>query len=458
MYNESRNASTLWWQRSVNSGSLKVDGHAVDAPGVTFRIWCEHAWLGGPSASDGVLLEIKDERFSRVEMGIPSAPPGCALLPGLTLPGFVNPHLQSIDRTARGMSPAAVLSLTSAITAAISPEDLTALATATYAELSLAGFTTVGEVVTLHHGADGKPFENPNAIGDALREAARVAGVRLALIDMCTLTGSPRMRHGSAYEWVQRLDAWTDALGRNTTVKVVGGIADQTGMGKRGLSDVAMWSGQCGLPVHALVGGNPIDGRSPISALIDATVTTNRGGFAAVNPGSLTADELTAIGQQRGSVIVLADSSMQPFPLGALRAAGGRVIVAQPASATPDPFASLRLLARAASHDATAPTYRASELLRAITADAAGCLGWRDTGLLATGQLADLVTVGTSNLARTDDVLDDVLHEAGSSNITHVAIGGQLVVNNGKHRLGDVAGLLQTALDRLSRFGQIALR
>jgi cytosine/adenosine deaminase-related metal-dependent hydrolase len=425
---------------------------------VTFRVWCEHAWLGGPSASDGVLLEINDERFTRVEMGIPVPPPGCAALPGLTLPGFVNPHIQSIDRVGRGQSPATLQSLTSAVSASITPEDLGALATATYAELSLAGYTTIGEVVTINHQPDGTPFANPNAIADALREAARVAGVRVALIDVCMLSGSPRGRHATTYEWVQRLDGWNDALGRSSTVKVVGGIADQTGLGKRGLSDVAMWSGQCGLPVQAMVSGHAINGVTPIGALIDATVTTNRGGFAAVAPAGLTADELAAIGQQRGSVIALADHSMEPFAMGALRSAGGRVIVAQPASATPDPFASLRLLARAASQVPDTAPYRASELLRAITADAAGSLGWRDAGLLATGQLADLVTVSTEHLSRTDDVLDDVLYGASSHHITHVAIGGQLIVNNGRHRLGDTAALMQSALDRLSRFGQTAFR
>jgi cytosine/adenosine deaminase-related metal-dependent hydrolase len=425
---------------------------------VTFRVWCQHAWLGGPSASDGVLLEITNERFARVELGIPSAPPGCAELPGLTLPGFVNPHIQSLDRVGRGKTPSAVLSLTAALTTAITPEDLTALATATYAELSLAGYTTVGEVVMLHHQTDGTPFPQPNAIGDALREAARIAGVRLALIDICTLIGSPRVRHASAYEWVQRLDKWTDQLGRSSTVKIVGGIADQTGMGKRGLSDVALWSGQCGLPVHALTNGSAIEGRSPIQALIDASVTTNRGGFTAVGTAGLTEDEVSAIGQQRGCVIAFPDDGLQTFPIGALRRAGGRIAVAQSASATPDPFASLRLLARIARRDDRTPDYRPSELLRTITADASGSLGWRDTGLLAAGQLADLVTVTTSQLRQSDDVLADVLAAASSANITHVAVGGQLIVNSGRHRLGDVGALMQSSLDRLSRFGQIVLR
>jgi len=61
----------------------------------------------------------------------------------------------------------------------LDPDSYLALARATYAEMALAGVTAVGEFHYLHHGQGGRPYADPNAMGAALVEAARQAGVRL---------------------------------------------------------------------------------------------------------------------------------------------------------------------------------------------------------------------------------------------------------------------------------------
>lgn len=421
---------------------------------MTFRVWCQHAWLGGPSASDGVLLEIENERFSRVETGFPTAPPGIPALPGLTLPGMVNPHHRTLERAARGQVDHAVASAVASLQNGVSPEDLCELATAVYAELSLAGITTIGEVVTLHRERDGAAFANPNIVTDALVHAAKTAGVRLAVIDICTLSGPARTRHASVHEWMQRVDPWTERLGRSTTVRMIGGLGDQTGMGTRGLADVAIWSGQCGLPVHALLDTPPVDGSSPLDGLIQASVTTNRGGFAAIGTRGVTADELVTVAQHRGSLIAVAGSHMAAFPIGAFRTAGGRLAVGQSSVIPVDSFGAMRSLERIAIDDPACHQLRASELMRTVTADAAITLGWRDSGLIASGQLADIVTVDTTRIGckPDEDALDRVLRHAHSADITHVAVGGQLLVNNGRHRLGNIDALMERALGRVERF------
>jgi cytosine/adenosine deaminase-related metal-dependent hydrolase len=421
---------------------------------VTFRVWCQHAWLGGPSSSDGVLLEIDNGRFSRVETGFASPPPGIAALPGLTMPGIVNPHHKALERVARGQIDSVVAAAASSVQNGIAPEDLCELATAVYAELSLAGITTIGEVVTLHRERDGAPFANPNVIADALVHAAKTAGVRLAIIDVCVLNGPPRVRHGSVHEWMQRVDPWTERLGRSDTVKMIGGLADQSGLGTRGLADVALWSGQCGLPVHATIDIPSVDGVSPLTALAHASVTTNRGGFSLLAPHKAGAEQLASVAQQRGSVVAVSGSQLEPFPIGAFRMSGGRIALAQSSAIPVDSFGALRSLERMASQDGGGLRLSSSELMRTITADAAVTLGWRDSGVLASGQLADLVTVRTQGLAHSSDpdILHRVVHHARSSDITHVAVGGQLLVNNGRHRLGDIDTLMDRAIGRVERF------
>ncbi len=426
----------------------------VDAAVVTFRVWCQHAWLGGPSASDGVLLEIENERFSRVETGFPTPPPGIPALPGLTMPGMVNPHHRTFERAARGQLEHSVAATVASVQNGVSPEDLCELATAVYAELSLAGITTVGEVVSLHRERDGAPFANPNIVADALVHAAQTAGVRLAIIDICALNGPARTRENSVHEWMQRVDPWTERLGRSTSVRMIGGLGDQTGLGMRGLADVAIWSGQCGLPVHALLETPMVDGAAPLDQLIKASVTTNRGGFAAVGTRGVTAEALATVAQHRGSLIAVSGSHMDSFPIGAFRTAGGRLALAQSSVVPVDSFGAMRLLERLAKDDPACPPLRASELMRTVTADAASTLGWRDSGLIASGQLADIVTVDTSRIGCTpaQDAMDQVLRYAKSSDITHVAVGGQLLVNNGRHRLGNVGALMDRAMGRVERF------
>ncbi len=391
-------------------------------------------------------------------MGFSTPPPGIAALPGLTLPGFVNPHISSLDRAGLGHSPQTALSTIATLQSGITPEDLAELATAVYAELSLAGYTTVGEVVSLHRERDGAPFANPAIVNEALAYAAKRAGVRLALIDVCTLNGPHRARHSSVHEWVQRIDPWTEKLGRSSTVRVIGGIADQTGLGKRGLADIALWSGQCGLPVHAKVNLPPVDGVPALSALVDAGVITNRGGFTAVGTAGVSAEDLTLVAQQRGYVIAFAGAHMDAFPIGPFRMSGGRTVLTQPVSSKVDAFLAMRSLERVSVSDPATPAFRPSELLRTVTADAAASLGWRDGGLIASGQLADIVTVGTARIGRASgsvDMLEHALRNASSADITHVAIGGQLIVNNGQHRLGDIGQLVQQAVARVARYGGV---
>ena len=87
----------------------------------------------------------------------------------------------------------------------------------------LAGFTVVGEFHYLHHAAGGRRFEDPNAMGVALLDAARAAGIRITLLDTVYLEGGltadghlpldevqQRFSDGSVGAWAQRVDLLAD--------------------------------------------------------------------------------------------------------------------------------------------------------------------------------------------------------------------------------------------------------
>ncbi len=74
------------------------------------------------------------------------------------------------------------------VAARLDPDSYLALAAVTYREMVAAGITCVGEFHYLHHQPDGTPYDDPNAMGHALSEAAATAGLRMTLLDTCYLT------------------------------------------------------------------------------------------------------------------------------------------------------------------------------------------------------------------------------------------------------------------------------
>ena len=101
------------------------------------------------------------------------------------------------------------------IAEAIEPDPYLALARATFGEMALAGITAVGEFHYLHHGPGGARYEDPNAMGRAVIDAAREAGIRITLLDTCYLHGGIgqeaegvqlRFSDGTAEAWAERVD------------------------------------------------------------------------------------------------------------------------------------------------------------------------------------------------------------------------------------------------------------
>jgi formimidoylglutamate deiminase len=64
----------------------------------------------------------------------------------------------------------------------INPEQMKTIATMLYAELLRHGWTNVAEFHYVHHDKNGAPYDNLAAMGEALIEAAKDAGIKITLI------------------------------------------------------------------------------------------------------------------------------------------------------------------------------------------------------------------------------------------------------------------------------------
>ena len=181
------------------------------------------AWLPPGRLARDVHVDVEDGRVAQVTEGAAAAP-AAERLPGLVLPGLANAHSHAFHRALRGRTQRGTGGQGSfwtwreqmyAVAGRLDPDSYLALARAAYAEMVLAGVTAVGEFHYLHHAPGGERYDDPNAMGHALVQAAREAGLRITLLDTCYLAGGigeplagvqQRFGDGDADGWAARVE------------------------------------------------------------------------------------------------------------------------------------------------------------------------------------------------------------------------------------------------------------
>ncbi len=435
------------------------------------RYHAEHAWLGD-SVESGVLIEISGERFTRVTPGVP-APPDAVRLAGLTLPGMADAHSHAFHRALRGRVQAGRGTFWTwrnqmyEVAARLDPDSYHALATAVFAEMALAGIACVGEFHYLHHGTDGTPYADPNAMGAALIEAARDAGIRITLLDTCYLTGGigrelegPQLRFGdaTAEAWASRASALT------TGGHALAGAAIHSvrAVPRAQIGVVAAWARERGAPLHVHLSEQPAEneaceeayGRTPTQVLAEEDALDER--TVAVHATHLTVNDIALLGGARTGVCMCPTTERDLAdgigPARDLRAAGAPMSLGSDQHAMIDLFEEARavelnerLRTRKRGH------WTAAELLTAATRDGHTALGWPAAGRIEPGAYADLTTV-TLDSARLAGAAPNLLPEsvvfaATAADVRSVVVSGREIVRDGRHLLvGDVPAALSESI------------
>ncbi|HET7474895.1 MAG TPA: formimidoylglutamate deiminase [Dermatophilaceae bacterium] len=440
--------------------------------------FAEHALLPTGLATN-VRFEAVGGRFTEV---VPHAARGDAtLLPGIVLPGFANAHSHAFHRALRGRTHDGGGTFWTwrrhmyDVAARLDPDSYLALARAAYAEMALAGVTCVGEFHYLHHDPGGQRYADPNAMGQALRQAAADAGIRLTLLDTLYLRGGltadghpplegPQVRFGDG-----SVEAWegrVSALRPDAVMRVGVAVHSVRAVPREVLGDVAYLAGHglgpagvaAGMPLHAHLSEQPAEnhacqafyGRSPTALLHEEGLLTPR--TTVVHATHLGRHDLRTLGRARTTACLCPTTERDLAdgigPARALADAGCPLSLGSDQHAVVDPFEEVRgLELHERLRSLRRGRFSQAELLSAATNHAS--LGWADAGRLAAGARADLVAVRLDSVRTAGTQPAQVLMSAVAADVDTVIVDGRVVVECGRHRIGDVPRLLDDGIRAL---------
>ncbi|QIG45464.1 formimidoylglutamate deiminase [Nocardioides anomalus] len=404
---------------------------------------CERAWVDGV-VHDDVLVEVDASHITRVTLGVRNSRPGGPVSyskrefhrpagetharPGLTIPGLVNDHSHAFHRALRGRTQRGRGTFWTwreqmyAVAGRLEPDTYRALATRVFREMLAAGYTSVTEFHYLHHQQDGTPYPEPNAMREALEQAAQEVGIRLTLLDTCYLSsgfGAPvegvqvRYSDGTVERWAERAGAGPAAI---HSVRAVPREALPAFRGRD--------------PLHVHLSEQPAENEACLAAygvtptrllheadLLGPTTTV-------VHATHLTDDDIELLGTTGTNVCITPTTERDLAdgigPARRLAEAGCRLTIGSDSHAVVDPFEELRglemderLATRERGH------WSAAELLDI------GARGAR----IAVGEPADLVTLDTRSPRTSDTGADEhtAVFAATGADVTHVVVGGREV-------------------------------
>ena len=153
-------------------------------------LFASHALLPTGWARD-VLLYWNEQGLLTDVKSKAACPAGTFQTAGPLLPGMPNLHSHAFQRAFGGLTEYrgaaqdsfwSWRSLMYRLAAAITPEQLEAIATGLYVEMLEAGYTSVCEFHYVHHDHDGRPYADDSALSMCLLRAAARAGMGLTLL------------------------------------------------------------------------------------------------------------------------------------------------------------------------------------------------------------------------------------------------------------------------------------
>jgi formiminoglutamate deiminase len=293
----------------------------------------------------------------------------------LELPALATAHSHAFQRAMRGAAQRRAVAGTTRddfwswrgamyrVASSLDPESIEAISRVAFRELRLAGVRTVGEFHYVQHQPDGTPYDDRTIMSDAVIRAAKVEGLRIALLRVAYHRAGP----GREAEPGQRrfCDPSVDLVLRDVDAlrskykddpDVVIGVAPHSvrAVPPEWIRELMAYADRAGLPFHMHVAEQPREieeciaetGKRPVELLADLGVLSPR--FVAVHATHLLPHEAALLGRARSFACICATTEADlgdGLPdLPALRASGVRLCTGVDSHVITDPIADLRAL------------------------------------------------------------------------------------------------------------------
>ncbi|MGW2180117.1 formimidoylglutamate deiminase [Streptomyces sp. NPDC001732] len=448
---------------------------------VTVTYWLSHAWLG-THVEPGVALDVSEGLIVGVRTGVATPPPGATVLRGLTVPGLANTHSHAFHRALRSTVQVGSGTFWTwretmyQVASRLTPDSYYDLARAVYAEMALAGITAVGEFHYLHHAPGGTPYDNPNAMGEALIAAAGEAGIRITLLDTAYLSAGfgeragryqPPGRHQLRFSDTTA-DAWAEraSLLKGGDHALIGAAVHSVrAVPAEQLATVAAWAEERQAPLHVHLSEQTAEndaclvahGRTPTRLLADHGVLGPR--TTGIHNTHLTGEDIALLGSSSTGTCMCPTTERDLAdgigPAVALQEAGSPLSLGSDSHAVIDLFEEARamelderLRTRTRGH------WTAAALLRAATVDGHAALGRPEAGIIEPGAPADLATVALDSVRTAGPAprlaAEAVVFAASAADVRHTVVAGRHIVRDGRHTLvEDVPAALASAIAAL---------
>ena len=156
-------------------------------------------YVGGRFRRNQVIRIDEAGRISAVDS---SGEADLVLTGQAVIPGFINGHSHAFQRSLRGRTATRPPQREDhfwtwreemyALVRSLTPESIYAHSLSTFREMVAAGYTAVGEFHYVHADASGGPYSDPNSLARRVVDAARVAGLRIVLLNVFYARGGLR--------------------------------------------------------------------------------------------------------------------------------------------------------------------------------------------------------------------------------------------------------------------------
>jgi formiminoglutamate deiminase len=377
----------------------------------------------------------------------------------IRLPALATAHSHAFQRALRGSAqrPGALASGASdasddfwswrramyALAESLTPESMHRIAGVAFRELRRAGVRTVGEFHYVHHRPGGAPYDDRTAMADAVIDAARGAGLRIALLRVAyhrAGAGRPpeaeqrRFCDPSVDDVLRDVDALR-AKWRGDPEVVVGLAAHSVrAVPPAWLAPLADFAARHAMPFHMHVAEQPREvaecvaetGRRPVELLAERGVLSGR--FVAVHAIHVEPHEARMLGEAQAFACICPtterDLGDALADVGALRAAGARLCTGVDSHVRVDPIDDARSLethervrlGARATFRPSPPSTPAEALWAAASITGAAACGFADAG----GEVIVRRDDPALDLVAADVLLDAIVFGAGASVIARL--------------------------------------